>query len=42
MGTIPSVSDVVDAVVYLTEARNITGEPYEPAAGPALEYSFFA
>jgi PAS domain-containing protein len=23
---LPSVSDVVDAVVYLTEARNITGE----------------
>jgi NAD(P)-dependent dehydrogenase (short-subunit alcohol dehydrogenase family) len=26
MGTISSVSDIVDAVVYLTEARNITGE----------------
>jgi NAD(P)-dependent dehydrogenase (short-subunit alcohol dehydrogenase family) len=26
MGTIPSVSDIVDAVVYLTEARNVTGE----------------
>ena len=26
MGTISSVSDVVDAVVYLTEAGNITGE----------------
>jgi|SRR5690242_9153221 len=26
MGTISSVSDVVDAVVYLTEARNVTGE----------------
>jgi len=26
MGTISSVSDVVDAVVYLTQARNITGE----------------
>ncbi|HEY9128092.1 MAG TPA: SDR family oxidoreductase [Acidobacteriaceae bacterium] len=26
MGTISSVSDVVEAVVYLTEARNITGE----------------
>jgi len=26
MGTISSVSDVVDAVVFLTEARNITGE----------------
>ena len=26
MGTISSVSDIVNAVVYLTEARNITGE----------------
>ena len=26
MSTISSVSDIVDAVVYLTEARNITGE----------------
>lgn len=26
MGTISEVSDIVDAVVYLTEARNITGE----------------
>lgn len=26
MGTISSVSDVVDAIVYLTEARNVTGE----------------
>lgn len=26
MGTISSVSDIVDAVVYLTQARNITGE----------------
>jgi len=26
MGTISGVSDIVDAVVYLTEARNITGE----------------
>lgn len=26
MGTISSISDVVDAVVYLTEARNVTGE----------------
>jgi NAD(P)-dependent dehydrogenase (short-subunit alcohol dehydrogenase family) len=26
MGTISSVSDIVDAVVYLTEARNVTGE----------------
>lgn len=26
MGTICSVSDVADAVVYLTEARNVTGE----------------
>ncbi len=26
MGTISSVEDVVDAVVYLTEARNVTGE----------------
>jgi NAD(P)-dependent dehydrogenase (short-subunit alcohol dehydrogenase family) len=26
MGTISSVEDIVDAVVYLTEARNVTGE----------------
>ena len=26
MGTICSVSDIADAVVYLTEARNVTGE----------------
>jgi NAD(P)-dependent dehydrogenase (short-subunit alcohol dehydrogenase family) len=26
MGTISSVSDIVDAVVYLTESRNVTGE----------------
>ena len=26
MGTISSVSDIVDATIYLTEARNITGE----------------
>lgn len=26
MGTISSVSDIVDAVVYLTEAHNVTGE----------------
>lgn len=26
MGTICSVGDIVDAVVYLTEARNVTGE----------------
>jgi NAD(P)-dependent dehydrogenase (short-subunit alcohol dehydrogenase family) len=26
MGTISSVEDIVDAVIYLTEARNITGE----------------
>ncbi|HET7751460.1 MAG TPA: SDR family oxidoreductase [Terriglobales bacterium] len=26
MGTISSVSDVADAVVYLTEARDVTGE----------------
>lgn len=26
MGTICSVEDIVDAVVYLTEARNVTGE----------------
>lgn len=26
MGTISSVSDIVDAVVYLTAARNVTGE----------------
>jgi NAD(P)-dependent dehydrogenase (short-subunit alcohol dehydrogenase family) len=26
MGTISSVTDIVDAVVYLTEASNVTGE----------------
>jgi NAD(P)-dependent dehydrogenase (short-subunit alcohol dehydrogenase family) len=26
MGTISDVNDIVDAVVYLTEARNVTGE----------------
>jgi NAD(P)-dependent dehydrogenase (short-subunit alcohol dehydrogenase family) len=26
MGTISSVNDIVDAIVYLTEARNVTGE----------------
>jgi NAD(P)-dependent dehydrogenase (short-subunit alcohol dehydrogenase family) len=26
MGTIPEVSDIVDAIVYLTDARNVTGE----------------
>jgi NAD(P)-dependent dehydrogenase (short-subunit alcohol dehydrogenase family) len=26
MGTISDVKDIVDAVVYLTEARNVTGE----------------
>jgi NAD(P)-dependent dehydrogenase (short-subunit alcohol dehydrogenase family) len=26
MGTISSVTDIVDAVIYLTEARNVTGE----------------
>jgi len=26
MGTISSISDIVDAVVYLTEGRNVTGE----------------
>jgi NAD(P)-dependent dehydrogenase (short-subunit alcohol dehydrogenase family) len=26
MGTISSISDIVDAIVYLTEAREVTGE----------------
>jgi NAD(P)-dependent dehydrogenase (short-subunit alcohol dehydrogenase family) len=26
MGTISSIKDIVDAIVYLTEARNVTGE----------------
>jgi NAD(P)-dependent dehydrogenase (short-subunit alcohol dehydrogenase family) len=26
MGTIASIKDIVDAIVYLTEARNVTGE----------------
>ena len=31
-GTISSVSDIVDAVVYLTEARNVTGEMLHESA----------
>jgi NAD(P)-dependent dehydrogenase (short-subunit alcohol dehydrogenase family) len=26
LGTVSSVKDIVDAIVYLTEARNVTGE----------------
>jgi hypothetical protein len=26
MGTISDVDDIVDAIVYLTEARHVTGE----------------
>jgi NAD(P)-dependent dehydrogenase (short-subunit alcohol dehydrogenase family) len=26
MGTIPAVDDIVDAILYLTEARHVTGE----------------
>jgi NAD(P)-dependent dehydrogenase (short-subunit alcohol dehydrogenase family) len=26
LGTISSVQDIVDAIVYLTEAKNVTGE----------------
>jgi NAD(P)-dependent dehydrogenase (short-subunit alcohol dehydrogenase family) len=33
MGTIPEVSDIVDAIVYLTEARCVTGEVLHVDAG---------
>jgi NAD(P)-dependent dehydrogenase (short-subunit alcohol dehydrogenase family) len=33
MGTISSVADIVDAVVYLTDARNVTGEVLHVAGG---------
>ena len=33
MGTIPGVEDIVDAVVYLTEARHVTGEVLHVDAG---------
>lgn len=33
MGTIPDVDDIVDAVVYLTEARQVTGEVLHVDAG---------
>jgi NAD(P)-dependent dehydrogenase (short-subunit alcohol dehydrogenase family) len=33
MGVIPDVSDIVDAIVYLTEARQITGEVVHVDAG---------
>jgi NAD(P)-dependent dehydrogenase (short-subunit alcohol dehydrogenase family) len=33
MGTIPEVSDIVDAIVYLTEARQVTGEILHVDAG---------
>jgi hypothetical protein len=26
LGTVSSVKDIVDAIVYLTEAQNVTGE----------------
>jgi NAD(P)-dependent dehydrogenase (short-subunit alcohol dehydrogenase family) len=33
MGTIPGVDDIVDAIVYLTEARHVTGEVLHVDAG---------
>jgi NAD(P)-dependent dehydrogenase (short-subunit alcohol dehydrogenase family) len=33
MGTIPEVSDIVDAIVYLTEALHVTGEVLHVDAG---------
>jgi len=33
MGTIPNVDDIVDAIVYLTEARHVTGEVLHVDAG---------
>jgi hypothetical protein len=33
MGTIPNVADIVDAIVYLTEARQITEEVLHVDAG---------
>jgi NAD(P)-dependent dehydrogenase (short-subunit alcohol dehydrogenase family) len=33
MGTIPKVDDIVDAVIYLTEARHVTGEVLHVDAG---------
>jgi NAD(P)-dependent dehydrogenase (short-subunit alcohol dehydrogenase family) len=33
MGTIPDVEDIVDAIVYLTEARQVTGEVLHVDAG---------
>jgi NAD(P)-dependent dehydrogenase (short-subunit alcohol dehydrogenase family) len=33
MGVIPDVDDIVDAVVYLTEARHVTGEVLHVDAG---------
>ena len=33
MGTIPGIEDIVDAIVYLTEARQVTGEILHVDAG---------
>jgi NAD(P)-dependent dehydrogenase (short-subunit alcohol dehydrogenase family) len=33
MGTIPDIADIVEAVVYLTEARHVTGEVLHVDAG---------
>jgi enoyl-[acyl-carrier-protein] reductase (NADH) len=33
MGRIPSVDAIVDAVIYLTEARHVTGEVLHVDAG---------
>jgi NAD(P)-dependent dehydrogenase (short-subunit alcohol dehydrogenase family) len=33
MGTIPNIQDLVEAVVYLTEARQVTGEVLHVDAG---------
>ena len=33
MGEIPDIADIVDAIVYLTEARHVTGEVLHVDAG---------
>ena len=33
MGTIPDVDDILDAILYLTEARHVTGEVLHVDAG---------
>jgi NAD(P)-dependent dehydrogenase (short-subunit alcohol dehydrogenase family) len=33
MGEIPDIADIVDAIIYLTEARHVTGEVLHVDAG---------